>query len=189
MITDQLLESINETIGRLDIDKEEFSSCFQLKNVKKGENILRMNQMCSKYYFVNNGAFRIYFLKDGNQFTHWFAFERVLFTELESYNLKQPSAYCIEAIEDSEILTISRSKMEELLLKYPLWQEFLRKNWEYAFIKVSKVIASFQSKSAKERYDELFEYSEILQRTTQRDLSSMLGITQYSLSRIRKERN
>ncbi len=189
MITDGLFESIKQTINKVDIDPAELPAFFKYKKIEKGEKVLSADQICSNYFYVNKGAFRIYFIKDGVQFTHWFALEGILFTELESYTLGQPTSFFIEAIEDSEILTISRVKMEKLLSKYPAWQEFLRKNWEYAFIKLSNVIASFQSKSAKERYDELFEYSELLQRTTQKDLSSMLGITQYSLSRIRKEQS
>ncbi|MEM7552395.1 MAG: Crp/Fnr family transcriptional regulator [Bacteroidota bacterium] len=188
MITDKLFQSIKQAVNDLDIDTEELSTFFQYKKVKKGDKILSAGQTCNRYFYVNNGAFRIYFIKNGDEFTHWFCFEGILFTELESYTFKQPTQFYIEALEECEILTILRPKMEELLSKYPDLQEFLRKNWELAFIKLSHVIASFQSKNAKERYNDLFEYSELLQRTSQKDISSMLGITQYSLSRIRKEK-
>ncbi len=189
MTADKLFESIKLVVPRVDLDQDQLDSYLNHRKVRKGEMILSADQTCLHYYFVNSGSFRIYFYKDGNEYTHWFALEGILFTELESYNLDKPTRYYVEALEDSEVLTISKSKMNELLSKSQAWQEYVRINWEFAFIKLSAVIASFQSKTAKERYEELYEYKELLQKTTQKDLSSMLGITQYSLSRIRKERN
>jgi len=70
-------------------------------------------------------------------------------------------------------------------LNYPFGQEYVRKIWEYAFIHLNNIIVSFQSKSAKERYEELHDFPDFIKRIKQKDISSMLGISQYSLSRIK----
>ncbi len=183
---EKLLKTAKRIAPGLELSAEDLLSNVKHKQVKKGDQILKAGSTCSHYYFVVNGAFRIYFLHNENEISNWFAFEDFFFTELESYTFQKPSKFYIEAIEESDILTITRSNMEDLLSKHPSWQEYLRKNWEYTFIKLVNVIASFQSKPAKERYDELFDFPDFIQRTKQKDLSSMIGITHHSLSRLRK---
>jgi len=160
-----------------------FKDC-ELIIIKKGQLLLSAGKICSHYYFVNRGALRVYYLHDGKEISNWFAFEDYFFTELESYTLEKPSMFYIEAMEDCEILALNREQMNQLL-SYSFGQEYLRKVWEYAFIHLNKVIVSFQTKTAKERYEDLFRYPDFLQRTKQKDLSSMLGVTDSSLSRIR----
>lgn len=185
---DKFKNSVIDITTNIPENFEEIVGDTTLKTLKKGELLLREGQTCSAYYFVNQGAFRIYFLDDGNEISNWFAFEGFFFTELESYTFEKPSRFYIEALEDCEVLVMNRAQIEHFL-KYPFGQEYIRKNWEYAFIHLNNVIVSFQSKSAKERYEELYDFPDFLQRIKQKDLSSMLGISQYSLSRIRSKKN
>ncbi|MEO1033522.1 MAG: Crp/Fnr family transcriptional regulator [Bacteroidota bacterium] len=187
-MTEKLIKSINKLIPNTTSEAVEIFEKSKIKTLKKGEHILREGQLCSSYYFVNNGVLRTYFLDDGIEISNWFAFENFFFTELESYTFKKPSKYYIQAIEACEVLVISRKQIDDFL-KHPIGQEYVRKNWEYAFIHLNNVITSFQSKSAKERYEELLEFPDFIQRIKQKDLSSMLGISQYSLSRIRNKKN
>jgi CRP-like cAMP-binding protein len=121
--------------------------------------------------------------------TSWFAFEGHFFTELESYTYQCQSKFNIQAIENCTILYISRKNMNILLAKYPSWGELVRKTWELAFIKLSQVVLTFQTLSAKEKYDQLFNSSGSVQKTKQKeDLASMPGITNTSLSRLTKDR-
>ena len=183
----KLINNIKSTVPNLPSGFENIFHKSYVKTVEKGEHILKQGQTCSNYYFVNEGALRIYFIKDGKEFSNWFAFENYFFTELESYTFQKPSKFYIEAIEDCEILIINKAQMDNLL-KHTFGQEYVRKNWEYAFIHLNNIIISFQSKSATERYDELFDNPVFIQRIKQKDLSSMLGISHYSLSRIKKKK-
>lgn len=81
---------------------------------------------------------------------------------------------------------ISKNEMEELYLRYPEWQRFGRELWEDAFLKVVNGILSYQLLSAEERYKNMMEGSDLLQRVALKDLSTYLGVTPNSLSRIRK---
>lgn len=185
---EKLLKTAKDITPGFELSTADLLPYTRHKSVKKGNQILKAGSTCSHYYFIVHGAFRIYFLYDDKEISNWFAFEDFFFTELESYTFQTPSKFYIEAIEESDILTITRSNMEELLSKHPSWQEYLRRNWEYTFIKLVNVIASFQSKPAKERYDELFDFPDFIQRTKQKDLSSMIGVTHHSLSRLRKSK-
>lgn len=179
------LEShIRRVISVKENELEDMVHSFQPITVEKNGHLIKAGQYCENYYFVESGSLRIYTETNGKEFTSWFAFEGYFFTELESYTYQCQSKYNIQAIENTTILYVSRKNMNALLEKYPAWSELLRKTWEMAFLKLSQVVLSFQSLTAKERYEHLFENPEFIQKTKQKDLASMLGITETSLSRL-----
>ena len=184
-----LVNAINETLNIEVAEANELSPHFKRKHIKKGSTLLGFNQICRHYFYVEKGALRVYFIEDGQEFTSWFAFENYFFTELESYLTASFSKYAIVAIEDCHILEISKNNMESMLSKYKWWQDFLLATQEQTILKLTETIKSFQTLSAKDRYKDLFNHPDFLQRITQKDLSTMLGITRHSLSRIRKNKS
>ena len=76
--------------------------------------------------------------------------------------------------------------MELLYKQFPAWQQFGRQIWENAFLKVINGILSYQTMTAEERYLHMMKQSALLQRVPLKQLASYLGITQTSLSRLRK---
>lgn len=186
-----LNRSINETLN-IEIKADEASdlaSYFKRTHIKKGDTLLKLNQICRHYFYVETGALRVYFIEDGQEFTSWFAFENYFFTELESYLTTSPTKYEIVAIEACHVLEISKHNMENLLIKYKWWQDFFVATQQQTILKLIETIKSFQTLSATDRYNDLFKHPEFLQRITQKDLSTMLGVTRYSLSRIRKNKS
>lgn len=186
-MTDKLIEQIKKQNPNLDLNELGIEDYFCSRQLDKGETLLSFHSVCRYYYFVNKGSLRIFFLDNGQEYTSWFAFENYFFTELESYINQTFSNYSIVAIEETEILEISKTDMDNLLSKFDWWKDFLLFSQQQTIIKLTEHIGSFQSKTAKERYDELFAYPEFIQRTKQKDLSSMIGVTRHSLSRLRKK--
>jgi CRP-like cAMP-binding protein len=187
-MTGQLIEYIKKSFLQTDIDKVEIDRYFQIKTLKKNETLLSLNSICRNYYFVNKGVLRVYFIHEGEEHTSWFAFENYFFTELESYINETFSNYCIKAVEDCEILEISKSNINTVFSKYKWWQEFLLFTQQQTILKLIETIKSFQTLSANDRYQDLFKHPDFLQRTTQKDLAKMLGITKHTLSRLRKNK-
>lgn len=187
-MTDRLLGQLKKQNPNLKINNGELEACFAIRQLQKNEILLSFHSVCRHYYFVNKGALRIFFLEDGQEYTSWFAFEDYFFTELESYTHSSFSNFCIIAAEEAEILEISKTNMDMLLTKYDWWKNFLIQNQQQILLKLIEVIKSFQTQSAKDRYEELFNYPDFLQRAKQKDLSTMIGITRHSLSRLRKKK-
>jgi CRP-like cAMP-binding protein len=186
-MTDKLKKQLQKLNPDLDINGTELETCFHLRQLVKNEVLLSFQSVCRYYYFINKGALRIFFLESGQEYTSWFAFENYFFTELESYTNSSFSNYCIVATEETEILEISKSEMDNLLTKYDWWKNFLLINQQQTIVKLTEAIKSFQTQSAKDRYEDLFNYPDFIQRTKQKDLSTMIGITRHSLSRLRKK--
>lgn len=186
-MTDKLIGQIKEVIPNPGINKMELETCFRLRQLGKDDTLLSLHSVCRHYYFVNNGSLRIFFLENGQEYTSWFAFENYFFTELKSYTSQTFSRYSIVAIEETEILEISKTDMDNLLSKFDWWKNFLLFSQQKTILKLTDAIQSFQTQSAKERYEDLFRHPDLIQRTKQKDLSTMLGITRHSLSRIKKK--
>jgi len=184
----QLSEHIKKNVSITDNDLHEISNSFQSKVLEKDAYLMKAGQYCDSYYFVAEGALKIYTSIDDNEITSWFAFKDYFFTELESYTTKSQTRFNIQAVEKSHIYFIPHKTMDVYIEKYPKWHEFVRKTWESSFIKLQQVVLSFQAQTAEERYEDLFKYPDFIQKTKQRDLASMIGITRFSLSRLRRKK-
>jgi len=179
---------IRDTVSMCEAELAEIAAAFEPKTMPEGSFLLKAGQFCDAYYFVRTGALRIITNPDEKEITSWFAFEGYFFTEPESYVNRSRTRYNIQAIEQSVVYYISRKKMDALLGSSLKWNEFIRKSWEQSFIKLQEVVLSFQTQSADARYKNLFNYPFFLQKARQKDLASMLGITKFSLSRLRSKK-
>jgi CRP-like cAMP-binding protein len=183
-----LIDHINKVVSISDNELIDIVNSFQTKTLEKNSYLLKTGQFCDSYYFIDNGALRIYTSLNDKEITSWFAFKDYFFTELESYANKTPSRFNINAIEKTTVFYISRKQMDSFMEKYPKWSEFVRKTWEFSFVKLQQVVLSFQAQSAEKRYEDLFKHPDFIQKTKQEDLATMLGITKFSLSRLRSKK-
>ncbi len=183
---DELGQFLKSQITIPDDDLGVILSNFQERIVLKGRHILMKGQVATVYYFIKSGGLRIYFNKGNKEITGWLAFENEFFTELSSLKSGKPTQFNIHAIETTSLLTTHKDKMDQLYQQFPEWQRFGRLIWETAFLKVINGIISYQTMTAEERYLMVMEQSDLLKRVPLKELSSYLGITQTSLSRLRK---
>ena len=169
-------------------DIEELVRSFDTtKKIKKREFLLRPGGNCSFLAFVNSGTFRVFFYdKEGTEVTVWFSWEGMMVGDLLALYKHSKAIFYVQAIEDAEIYIIARSKLENLYLTNQDYLQFGRKYAEYVSINVMERMLSLQTKSAEERYLELLAKPNYMKRVPLKYLASYLGITDSSLSRIRK---
>jgi signal-transduction protein with cAMP-binding, CBS, and nucleotidyltransferase domain len=160
---------------------------FENRELKKGKHFLKHGQVCNHYVFVVKGILRIYTVNNGQEINSWVAMENEFFTDLSSMNTQKPTIFYFQALENTQLAIIDGKTMAVLYQTFPQWQEFGRKMWEQKFIKMLDGILSFQRFSSKERYDYLIENTGLLHRVPLKILSSYIGITSTSLSRLRKK--
>jgi len=184
----EIFKSID--IGNLQEIFEMFSRVAKKEEHPKGGEILRAGRICRKLYFIEKGALRFYYIdKEGKDITHWFLFENDFVTELESFLFKRESDYFIEALEDTVLYSMTFESYQKLSSTFPeidkLWNVILTKG----VIDLGEKAKDLQFRDAKTRYDKLLEkHPNILQRVSLGHIASYLGITQPSLSRIRKQK-
>ncbi len=73
---------------------------------------------------------RLYYIKDGVETSVWFAFPDSSAVELYSFITEKPSDYSLQAIEESEVLFLSRDKLNKLYESHPKANEMMRNFWE-----------------------------------------------------------
>lgn len=157
-----------------------------LVSVKKNQDLQPIGVTCRTIYFVQKGLARIYYYKDGNEITEYFAFENDIIIRAESLFTQTPSKKAIQAVEDTVFIGIPSTQLLDLYDTFPDIERLFRKIIESAYVDTVNRIESIQFHSAEERYNQLISKNPaMIQRIPLKHIASYLGITQVSLSRIR----
>jgi CRP/FNR family transcriptional regulator, anaerobic regulatory protein len=165
----------------------EFAENLYVKNYEKGEFLIREGQIENHIYFLNKGATRNFFLKDGKEFTVDFHFQGSFVTAYYSFITREPSAVFIELLEETEAVLISHQLLYSFYRKYHHGERIGRLMAEAQYVKRLRKEMDLLSLTAEERYAALLEKNPDLVSTISiKHLSSYLGIQPESLSRIRK---
>ncbi|MDO6758719.1 Crp/Fnr family transcriptional regulator [Tamlana sp. 2_MG-2023] len=159
-----------------------------LKKLKKGEFFIKEGQTSTEVGFVTSGLFRsFYYSSLEEEVTYCFTFSNTFVSAYSSFLSQNKTVENIQALTDTEILTISRRDILKLEESSTNWLKFFKLIAEQEYIKMEKRIFLLQKESAEKRYRDLLEnHPEFLQLIPLNFLSSYLGITQRHLSRIRK---
>ncbi|MFC4635789.1 Crp/Fnr family transcriptional regulator [Dokdonia ponticola] len=176
----------------LEIDENEISSMIEscmVKTVKKEEFLLRKDENCKHSFFVEKGLLRQYSIDEkGKEHILSFAPEGWIVTDRESVYFNQPSAYVIQAMENSQVILLDEHFFQILSKKFPKFTDFNNRLLHNHIRHLKKRIKLLLSAVAKDRYLEFIKmYPDIVNRVPQTMIASYLGITPESLSRVRKE--
>jgi len=192
--TAQMYAGLRQYITRYieaQLPDEEFNlieKAFQPKLVRKKQYLLQEGEICRFTGFVVKGAMRQYFVDaKGNEHILRFAIENWWVGDRESFSHQTPSKYNIDALEESELLLINLTDLNELRHKAPSFVLMMQKIDERSFIAAQKRIHASISYTAEERYLDLLNSNpEFLKRFSQNMIASYLGIKPETLSRVRK---
>ena len=181
-------EHISKKISLSDDEFEDALRFFISQSLKKKEFLLKTNEPCLYNAFVLKGILRSYTV-DGNEKEHIaaFAFEGYWLSDLHSYCSGHPSRFCIDAIEETDVLLLTFEAMENMCAALPKFDRFFRILFQRSIASLSYRLDDTLTLSAKDKYDQLLKMQpDILQRIPQYQIASYLGVTPESLSRIRK---
>lgn len=158
-----------------------------LEDFKKDDYLIKEGEYCNKIGFIESGSARSFQYVDDKQITNWFVFNNMPLTAYYSFVSESQSKENIQFLEDSILTTISHSDLHALYQEFHGIERFGRQIAESYFMWQEDRTLSLQSLSAKERYEKLLiDEPHLLQRVTLGQIASYLGITQESLSRIRR---
>ncbi|EJL62773.1 Crp/Fnr family transcriptional regulator [Flavobacterium sp. CF136] len=169
-------------------DEALIKASLQPKKLKKKELFLKQGNICQFTGFIIKGAMRQYSIDNaGNEHIIQLALENWWMVDRESYLMKTPSVYNIDAWEDTELLTLGADDLERLL-EIPAIKEMFWNMNQSSFIASQKRLNNSIVLPAMERYEQLLKsYPDFLQRFPQHIIASYLGITKETLSRVRSK--
>lgn len=162
---------------------------FKPKSVNRGGLLLSAGDSCKELYFVNQGCIRTYYLtRDGKERTRYLAFDGIVGTALSSFITQKPSFEFVDAIENCELLSISRNNFYQLVAGMSEWASFYQQLLEFAYSYQNKRIEELVTLTAKERYDDILKnHPEYIQRLPNHILASYLDMSQETLSRLKSK--
>ncbi len=183
-----LFEKFNEKIQLTEEEKKLSRSFFAPKKLRKKQYLLQEGDVCRHIAFVEKGILRSYTIDEkGNEHIIQFAFEGWWISDQYSFLTGEPSTYNIDALEDSELLLLTRQAEEQMLEKIPQFEKYFRMLIQNSLIAMQRRLAGSLTLSAEQRYQNLTQSCPTIpQRVPQHMMASFLGITPETLSRIRK---
>src|SRR4030095_5131582 len=115
----ETFELILANISRhIELDQSEidyFISLLKLRKLKKKQYLLQAGDVCKQEYFINKGCLRAYLTDDdGIDHVLQLGIEGWWIGDMYSFLTGTAANYHIDAIEDSEVLMIEKSSLEEL---------------------------------------------------------------------------
>jgi len=184
-----LLKSIRDKVSFTDEEVEILKPYFIPKKLRKRQYLLNAGDVCQYITFVEKGLLRSFTVDDkGNEHVVQFAIEGWWISDMGSFTSGKDAMYNIEALEDCELLNLTRQSMEELLIKLPVMERFFRMLMQNNIVALQRRVIAYMSLSAEEKYLKLLEVApDIMTRASQQHIASYLSITPETLSRIRKK--
>lgn len=183
----QLLEYLQQYNLFTDSEISEFISLATISTIKKGDFFIKQDEICTTLSFVNFGIFRsFYYSNNDEEITYCFTFPNTLLVAYSSFITQKKSEENLQALTDSEIISISKKELENLAESNNKWLNFLKIIAEKEYVELEKWIFNHQKSNAQKRYVDLINnYPQFVQQIPLHYIASYLGITQRHLSRIR----
>ena len=188
--TSMIHKVIESVVGNFPAEyKSMLNEISTVRYLDRDHTILDQGRHCNHLWFINNGAVKAFEWIDGNERVSHFFLKNTFFTNYYCWVTKKQSDLTYKTVEKSEIIEIDYLQLEELCIRHHIFDTIGRKMAERIFVQEyfnKKLLLNY---TAKERY-EYFEKEqpEIFQHFALKDIASFIGVTDGSLSRIRKER-
>ena len=172
-------------------EKELVKEKFHSRLFRKKQYVLQEGNVCTQFYFIVRGCLRMYKIDEkGSTHILQFAAENYWINDLGSFHGVKPSSLNIDALEDTVVLQISRDDLISLYIQAPKFDRIFRVLIENGFIRLQERLLQNISSTAEERYQAFLAiYPHLINRLSQVQIASFLGITPEFLSKLRNKRS
>lgn len=186
---DGLIAHIKMFINLRDSDIELLTESIIPINLSKREILHIPDKIATAKYFVRKGCLRSYFINNkGVEQILQFSIENWWIADYESLERNTSSSLFIDAVEDSQILSLSRAKEQELFDQIPALERYFRVILERErTAHLTKLRYTYEF-SREEAYVHLLQnFPQFIERIPDYMIASFLNLTPEYLSRIRKK--
>lgn len=170
-------------------DMDQLRSAHRPVIFEKGDFLLKEGALSNAYYILVSGVVRSFvFDFDQNDITTNFISKNGLIIEASSLFQRIPSQENFQALTPCHCLKIDFEDFQRLFHSIKGFREWGRSWMAESLFLLKKRSLSMITDSATDRYLHLLAHQpDIIKNTPLKDIASYLGITDSSLSRIRKE--
>lgn len=183
-----LLTFILDTVAIPKSEAQEIVANFQQRKLSKGEFLIKENQISDDYFYLEKGLMRTFLYDlEGNEITTDFFVENSIVFDVTCFFNRVRSEVNVQAVTDCTGYRISYEVLNTLFHNKPAFRDFGRAVLVKGFIASKKRSYAMINKTAEERYRSLLaSNAEILKYAQLKHIASYLGVTDSTLSRLRR---
>ena len=189
MVMEEALRNYISAITPLsDSEFLSFFSKTRSKSLFKKELLVREGEFCNKIYFYQEGYFRFYYVDQaGREITSDFLFAPGFISSYTSFLTEKRSKINVQAMNDIELLEIDKRDLFDLYSGNHNIERVGRLMAEQVLLAHEEHLFLVLNQPAEMRYKILLErYPKYVREIPLQYIASFLGITQETLSRIRR---
>lgn len=162
---------------------------FKQKAFAKGEYLMEEGQTAQNYWFVESGFIRSFAVDtEGNDVSTNFFTRTDIVIDWPSFFMRTPTREYIQALTDCICWQLDFETFQQLFHSIEAFREAGRSRLVKSYFELKRHDTSLITDQAKDRYQRLLaEKPHIIQNVSLKQIATYLGITDTSLSRIRKE--
>ncbi|MFK7801411.1 MAG: Crp/Fnr family transcriptional regulator [Anaerolineae bacterium] len=181
-------------LRRLQIPAEEIETLKQftrLKEVPRKSHVLNHGDKWDKFYFIHSGILRMFYIDlEGRDFNKAFFGEGQCIWPVAPMDRNNGVLFNVAVIPKTILLECEFTPLHEFLKQRGKWEEFALPFAERLVETKFQREHDFLLLPAAERYENLLKaYPAFIDRIPDYHLASFLGITNVSLSRLKKSQN
>jgi len=183
-------QHLDKFIAVSDEEFETILNYFKVIHVSKKELLQQEGKICRYQYFVLTGCLRKFLINEkGVEVTTEFALETWWMSENRAFEFQTESLFSIQAVENSEILTIDSQSLEKLYQDFPIMERYFRYVYQRAFAAYQMRLKYLYTMSKEDYFFHFYDlYPAFVQRVPQYLLASFLGLTPEYLSELRRQK-
>lgn len=183
------LLSVFKSSGLTNEELAEIIPKFKKVIFAKNDYLLKNGQRANNYWFVEEGFVRSYAVDvDGNDITTGFYSTGDIVIDWPSFFLRNPTREYFQALTDCKAWQLDFDTFQQLFHGIQNFREQGRTTLVTSYFALKRHSISMIADQAKDRYIRLLEEKpHIVQNVSLKHIATYLGITDTSLSRIRKE--
>lgn len=170
-------------------DQETIISGFKKVTFDKNEYLLKEGRIENHYWFIESGFVRSYIVdSSGNDLTTEFYTTNNIVIDWPAFLLRTPARENIQALSVCTCWQLDYDAFQQLFHGIQTFREHGRTRLVTGYQSLKRQRISIIADNARERYIRLLaEKPQIIQSVPLKHIATFLGITDTSLSRIRKE--
>ena len=185
---ESFFNAINSLASLTSLGKQALADRLQYFQFAKGHVLVKQETVCNYLYFIERGLTRTFYLADGRDITDWISCENSFAVSILSFLARKTDRRIIELLEDSEIWALSFDDLENLCRSHHDIEHLARRLAESGVVQLQQRFDALHFSNAVTRYKTLLEtHPDYINRVPLGMLASFLGITQETLSRVRKK--
>lgn len=184
-----IIQHTQKIIQLNDEEQDDFLSLLQEKKLLRKEFLLHEGDICEHSAFVLSGCLRAYSVdENGVEHILQFAPQNWWITDMFSLLSGKAAQLNIDAIEDSEVLLLSKSNQELLYERVPKFERYFRILIQNSSVASRQRVLDNLELSAKERFAKFCNtYPSLINSLPQKQIASYIGVTPEFMSKMKAE--